>query len=78
MNPPIFMVYINEQSTRPLVHSIAEAKQYATRHIEYKPSLRIECYSMPHLISKWVYDYQIGEWVEQVITSDAKIYKLMK
>lgn len=78
MNHAIYLVYINEQSNRPLVHSIDEAKRYATRHIAYKPSLRIECYSMPHLISKWVYDYQAEAWVEQVINSDPKIYKLMK
>lgn len=78
MNHPIYLVYINGQSTRPLVHSIDEAKRYATRHIEYRPSLRIECYSMPHLISQWTYDYQAGEWVEQVINRDPKIYELMK
>ena len=74
----IYMVYINEQSSKPLVHSIEEAKQYATRHIEYKPSLRIECYLMPQLISKWIYDYRVEEWVEQVIISDAKKYQLLK
>lgn len=78
MNHAIFLVYINGQSTKPLVHSIDEAKRYATRHIAYKPSLRIECYSMPHLISKWVYDYQAEEWVEQVVCSDPRIYKMMK
>ncbi|GAW66748.1 hypothetical protein GPEL0_01r2240 [Geoanaerobacter pelophilus] len=78
MNHAIFFVYINGQSTKPLVHSLEEAKGYATRHIAYKPSLRIECYSMPYLISQWIYDYQAGEWVEQVVNSNAKIYKLMK
>ena len=78
MNNVKYIVYINEQSTKPLVHSIAEAKQHATRHIEYKPSLRIECYSMPFLISKWIYDYQIEEWVEQVVTSNSKMYQQMK
>lgn len=78
MNPTIFLVYINGQSTKPLVHSIEEAKRHATRHIDYKPSLRIDCYSMPHLISQWVYDYQVEDWVEKVITSDQKLYELMK
>ena len=63
MNNVIYIV------SRPLVHSIAEAKLYATRKIEYKPSLRIECYSMPVMISQFIYDYQMGEWVEQVVTS---------
>lgn len=78
MNNVQYIVYINEQSTKPLVHTIAEAKQYATRHKEYKPSLRIECYCMPYLISKWIYDYQGDEWVEQVICSNSKLYQLMK
>jgi len=74
----IYLVYINGQSTKPLVHSIAEAKQFATRNIQYKPSLTIECYSMPHLISKWIYDYEVEKWVEQFITSDLKKYELME
>ena len=78
MNNVQFIVYINQQSTRPLVHSIAEAKQYATRNIEYKPTLKIECYSMPFLISRWIFDYQLEGWVEQVVNSNAKIYRLMK
>lgn len=78
MNNAIYLVYINGQSTRPLVHSIEEAKRYATRHVAYKPSLRIDCYSMPHLISQWIYDYQAEGWVEQVVNSDPKIYGLMK
>ena len=78
MNNIKFIVYINDQSSKPLVHSIAEAKQYATRHIEYKPSLRIECYSMPFLLSKWIYDYKIEEWVEQVVISSAKMYAQLK
>lgn len=78
VNNTIYIVYINEQSTKPLVHSIAEAKQYAVRHIEYKPSLRIECYSMPYLISRWVYDYKSEDWVEHVITKDPGIYERMK
>lgn len=78
MNHAIYLVYINGQSTKPLVHSIEEAKRYATRHIAYKPSLRIECYSMPHLISQWIYDYQTQEWVEQIVNSDLKKYQLMK
>ena len=78
MNNIKFIVYINEQSSKPLVHSIAEAKQYAARHIEYRPSLRIECYAMPHLISKWIYDYKIGEWIEQVVTSNGKMYQQLR
>jgi len=66
MNNIHFIVYINGQSSKPLVHSIAEAKRYAASHLEFKPSLSIECYCMPHQISKWIYDYRIGEWVEQV------------
>jgi len=78
MNPAIYLVYINGQPTRPLVHSIEEAKSHAIRHIAYKPSLKIQCYSMPHLISEWVYDYQADIWVEQVVNSDLKLYQVMK
>lgn len=78
MNQTMYLVYINDQSTKPLVHSIEEAKRFATRHIEYKPSLKIECYCMPHLISQWIYDYKREEWVEQVVSSSAKLYELMK
>jgi hypothetical protein len=78
MNHPIFLVYINGQSSKPLVHSIEEAKRYATRHVAYKPSLRIECYCMPDLISRLIFDYQTQEWVEQIVNSDVKKYQLMK
>jgi hypothetical protein len=73
-----FIVYINEQSTKPLVHSIAEAKEYATRNIEYKPSLKIECYCAKFQISEWIYDYQIKDWIEQLTTSDATMYQQIK
>ena len=61
-----FIVYINGQSTKPLLHTLEEVKQYATRHIEYKPFLRIECYTTPYQVRKWTYDYQIEDWVEQL------------
>ena len=69
-----FIVYINDQSSKPLVHSFAEAKQYAMRNIKYKPSLRIECYSWPFKISEWTYDYQTGEWAEQVVINSTSLY----
>jgi hypothetical protein len=69
-----FIVYINDQSSKPLVHSIAEAKQYAVRNIIYKPSLRIECYSWPFKISEWIYDYQTVEWVERVVINSKSLY----
>jgi hypothetical protein len=69
-----FIVYINDQSTRPLVHSIAEAKRYATRNIEYAPELRIECYSRLCLISEWIFDYHAGSWVEMMVSSNAALY----
>ena len=69
-----FIVYINEQSTRPLVHSIAEAKKFATRNIAYTPSLKIECYSGSFKLSEWIYNYPEGEWVEQVVISSAALY----
>jgi hypothetical protein len=70
-----FIVYINEQSTKPLVHSIAEAKRYATRNIRYLPSLRIECYSRSFMISEWIFDYLAGTWVEQRVSSNAALYR---
>jgi hypothetical protein len=73
-----FIVYINEQSTRPLVHSIAEAKRHATRNIGYAPELRIECYSRLCLISEWIFDYHAGSWVEQVVSSNAALYRKLQ
>jgi hypothetical protein len=70
-----FFVYINEQSTRPLVHTITEAKQYAMRNIWYKPSLRIECYSMSFMICEWIYNYPDNEWVQNMVTSDSTLYQ---
>jgi hypothetical protein len=70
-----FFVYINGQSTKPLVHSIAEAKRYATRNIGYLPSLRIECYSRSCLISEWIFDYRAESWVEQMVSADAGLYR---
>jgi hypothetical protein len=64
-----YFVYINEQSTKPLVHSIAEAKEHATRNIRYKPSIRIECYSMQSKIGEWIYDYTTAEWFERIATT---------
>jgi len=69
-----FIVYINDQSSKPLVHSIAEAKQYATRNIQHKPPIRIECYSLQFKISEWVYDYHAEEWIEQYVTSSISLY----
>jgi hypothetical protein len=68
-----YFVYINNQSTRPLVHSLAEAKQHATRNISYKPTLRIECYERTLKISEWVYEYSRSEWVEQLAINGAKM-----
>jgi len=73
-----FIVYINDQSTRPLVHSIAEAKRYATRNIGYLPSLRIECYSRSFMISEWVFDYGAGHWVEQMVCANAALYRKLE
>jgi len=66
-----YIVYINEQSTKPLVHSLEEAKKYAVRNIGYTPELRIECYFRLCLISEWVFDYGAGSWVERVISVNA-------
>jgi hypothetical protein len=63
-----YFVYINEQSTKPLVHSMAEAKEHATRNIRYKPSIRIECYSMQSKIGEWIYDYTSEKWFERTAT----------
>lgn len=57
MNNVKYFIYINQQPSKPLVLSIVEAKQYATRHIEYKSSLSI---------------YRIRGWIEQVVTSKAR------
>ena len=78
MNNIIYIVYINEQSSKPLVHSIEEAKKYAVRNLQYKPSLRIECYCMPVMISKWIYDYHHEGWVEEVVTNSASLYQRVK
>jgi hypothetical protein len=59
-----FLVYINGQSNKPLVNSIEEAKRYAMRKLEYKPSLRVECYTAPFTNCVWVYDYGKGEWIK--------------
>jgi hypothetical protein len=61
-----------------LVHSIAEAKRHATRNIEYAPELRIECYSRLCLISEWIFDYHAGSWVEQVVSSNAALYRKLQ
>jgi hypothetical protein len=66
-----FIVYINGQSTKPLVHSLEEAKRYATRNIGYTPELRIECYSRSSMISEWAFDYRAGSWVEQIIGANS-------
>ena len=65
-----YIVYINDQSSKPLVNSIAEAKMYAVSNIKYKPVLRIECYSWPTKIGEWIYDYQAEVWLEQVIVNN--------
>jgi len=61
-----YLVYINGQSSKPLVNSLEEAKRYATSKISYKPSLRIECYSAPSTACEWMYDYTSGKWVKTV------------
>ena len=73
-----FFVYINEQSTRPLVHTITEAKQHAMRNIWYKPSLRIECYSMSSMICEWIYNYYTSEWVHNMVTSDPAMHQKLE
>ena len=74
MNDIKFFVYINEQSTKPLVHSLSDAIRYASRNMEYKPALRIECYFMLFKISEWYYDYHAKEWVQQIVTSSESLH----
>jgi hypothetical protein len=59
-----YIVYVNEQSIKPLVNSIKDAKLHAENHKKYKPSLRIECYSSPITACVWIYDYNIEAWVK--------------
>jgi hypothetical protein len=69
-----YFVYINEQSTKPLVHSIAEAKEHATRNIRYKPSIRIECHLMQSKIGEWIYDYNTEAWFERITSNSEAQY----
>jgi hypothetical protein len=59
-----YLLYVNGQSSKPLVNSIKEAKRHAEGQLVYKPSLRIECYRAPVTTCIWVYDYQTGAWVK--------------
>jgi hypothetical protein len=59
-----YLLYINEQSIKPLVNSIKEAMKHAEAHLEHKPSLRIECYRAPTIACVWSYDYHLKEWVK--------------
>jgi hypothetical protein len=73
-----FIVYINGQSSKPLVHSISQAMAYASRNLRYKPSLRIECYCALFKISEWVYDYHDEQWQERIVSSSRSLYQKME
>jgi hypothetical protein len=68
-----YLIYINGQSIKPLVNSIREAKRHAERHLEYQPSLKIECYRAPITTCIWIYDYQLREWVKAANNPDADL-----
>jgi hypothetical protein len=57
-----YLLYVADQSSKPLVNSIEEAKRYASLHMEHKLSLRIECYSAPTTACIWTYDYGTQSW----------------
>jgi len=59
-----YLVYVDGQSSKPLVNSLKEAKLHAERLKKYKPSLRIECYSLPKTACIWIYDYNIETWLK--------------
>lgn len=59
-----YMIYIDDKPTI-LQNSLNEAKQLAGQYIANSPSLRIESFVAPAPSQVWIYDYQIGDWVEQ-------------
>lgn len=70
-----YYIYIDGQSTKLLVNSIAEAKLYATHHIGYREIIMIECYCLQCLVSKWIYDCKLGEWFEEVVLNSLCVKK---
>jgi hypothetical protein len=66
-----YLLYINGQSSKPLVNSIKEAQRHAERQLVFKPSLRIECYRAPITTCTWLYDYQAETWVKTAGHHDA-------
>lgn len=59
-----YLIYIDGQSSKPLVNSIKDAKLHAECLKKYKPSLKIECYRSPITACIWIYDYNIETWVK--------------
>jgi hypothetical protein len=61
-----FILYINGQSTKPLVNSLSQAMRHAEAHLKFRPSLRIECFRSPIVACVWNYDHKTNAWNKSV------------